>query len=302
MHLESLRIFRDLIETGTFSKAADLNYLTQSAVSQQLKHLERFVGRPLLDRASRRLKLTPAGQIFYRTAKRIVATYEDMTARIQSATPESARRLRIAAIYSVGPYLLQRYLKEFIKRHPEVKVEVDYQKASRICDDLLRGRSDLSVMAYPVRRRDLQVIALGEEEMVLILPKRHPLARQERLGLDDLSGQHFIAFDRGTPTRKALDKILRGAGVKPKVLMELDNIETIKNAVSSGMGVSIVPVATVAAEAKAGSLCLRRFADQKLSRPLGVLVRKVRREDQAVRAFLKHLETNNSSNRPALQA
>ena len=231
-----------------------------------------------------------------------MAAYEDVTARIQSAAPESGQRLRIAAIYSVGPYLLQRYLKEFIKRHPEVKVEVDYQKASRICDDLLRGRSDLSVMAYPVKRRDLQVIALGEEEMVLILPKRHPLARQERLGLDDLSGQHFIAFDRGTPTRKALDKVLRGAGVKPKVLMELDNIETIKNAVSSGMGVSIVPVATVAAEAKAGSLCLRRFADQKLSRPLGVLVRKVRREDQAVRAFLKHLETNNSSNRPALQA
>ena len=289
-----MRIFRDLIETGSFSKAAELNYLTQSAVSQQLKHLERSVGRPLLDRGSRQLKLTPAGRIFYRTAKRIVASYEDITARIQSIAPESEQRLRIAAIYSVGTYVLQRYLKDFLQRHPEVKVEVDYQKASRICDDILRGRADLSIMAYPVKRRDLQTIPLSEEEMVLALPKRHPLARRETVSLGDLAGQDFIAFDRGTPTRKALDKVLRGARVRPKVRMELDNIETIKSAVSSGMGVAIVPEATVAGEAKDGSLCVRRFTDQKLFRPLGVLVRKTRRENRAVRTFLKHISDHHA--------
>jgi DNA-binding transcriptional LysR family regulator len=294
MHLESMRIFRDLIETGNFSKAAELNYLTQSAVSQQLKHLERSVGRPLLDRGSRQLKLTTEGRIFYRTAKRIVAAYEDTTARIQSSAPQSEQRLRIAAIYSVGTYVLQRYLKDFIRRYPEVKVEVDYQKASRICDDILRGRADLSIMAYPVKRRDLRTIPLAEEELVLILPKRHPLARRETASLGDLSGQDFIAFDRGAPTRKALDKIMREARVRPKVRMELDNIETIKSAVSSGMGVSIVPEATVAAEAKNGGLCVRRFTNQKLFRPLGVLVRKTRRENRAVRAFLKHINDANS--------
>jgi DNA-binding transcriptional LysR family regulator len=300
--MESLRIFRDLIETGTFSKAAELNYLTQSAVSQQLKHLERSVGRPLLDRASRRVKLTPAGHIFYGAAKRIVSAYEDMTARIQSVSPESAQRLRIEAIYSVGPYVLQRYLKDFLKLHPEVKVEVDYQKASRICDDLLRGRADLSIMAYPVKRRDLQIIPLADEEMVLILPKNHRLARQEKIFLADLSGQDFIAFERGAPTRKALDKLLRGAGVKPKVSMELDNIETIKSAVTGGMGVAIVPEPTVASEVKAGHLCLRQFADQRLSRPLGVLVRKVRREDRAVKAFLEHLGASRGSMREPVAA
>ncbi|MDD5627917.1 MAG: LysR family transcriptional regulator [Elusimicrobia bacterium] len=290
MHLESMRIFRDLIETGSFSKAAELNYLTQSAVSQQLKHLEKSVGRPLLDRGSRQLKLTSAGRIFYRAAKRIVAAYEDITARIQATAPESDQRLRIAAIYSVGTYVLQRYLKDFLRRCPEVKVEVDYQKASRICDDILRGRADLSIMAYPVHRRDLQTIPLADEELVLALPKLHPLGRREALNLADLAGQDFIAFDRGTPTRKALDHILRAAKVRPKVRMEFDNIETIKSAVSSGMGVSIVPEATVAADAKAGSLCVRRFADRRLSRPLGVLVRKSRRENRAVRAFLKQLD------------
>ena len=289
MHLESMRIFRDLRETGTFSKAAELNYLTQSAVSQQLQQLERSVGRPLLERGGRQIRLTPAGRIFYKSAKRIVSAYEDITARIHSASPESAERLRIAAIYSVGTYVLQRYLKDFLRCHPEVKVEVDYQKASRICDDLLRGRADLSIMAYPVKRRDLQIIPLSDEEMVLIAPKRHPLAGREAVTLADLGGQDFVAFDRGTPTRKALDKALRSAGVRPKVRVEFDNIETIKSAVSSGMGVSIVPEATVAAEAKAGSLCVRRFAGHKLTRPLGFLVRKVRRGDRAVKAFLKHV-------------
>jgi DNA-binding transcriptional LysR family regulator len=144
-------------------------------------------------------------------------------------------------------------------------------------------------MAYPVKRRDLQTIPLSEEEMVLVLPKGHPLASGKTVCLGDLAGQDFIAFDRGTPTRKALDKVLRGARVRPKVRMEFDNIETIKSAVSSGMGISIVPEATVAAEAKAGNLCVCRFKDQTLSRPLGVLVRKTRRENRAVRTFLKHI-------------
>ncbi|MBI5239368.1 MAG: LysR family transcriptional regulator [Elusimicrobia bacterium] len=289
MHLESLRIFRDLIETGSFSRAAELNYLTQSAVSQQLQQLERSVGRPLLERGGRRLKLTPAGRAFYGAAKRIVSSYEEVTARIHSESPEAARRLRIAAIYSVGTYVLQGYLKGFLKRHPDVKVEVEYQKASRICGDLLRGRADLCLMAYPVKRRDLQVIPIHDEELVLILPRSHALAGRGSMALADLAGQDFIAFDRGTPTRKALDKVLRRAGVRPRVRMELDNIETIKNAVSTGMGVAIVPAATVAAEAKAGSLCVRRFSGQKLSRPLGCLVRKIRRGDRTVKAFLKHL-------------
>jgi DNA-binding transcriptional LysR family regulator len=289
MHLESMRIFRDLVETGSFSRAAELNYLTQSAVSQQLQQLERAVGRPLLERGGRQLKLTDAGKVFFRSAKRIVSAYEEITARMHSVSPESERRLRIAAIYSVGPYVLQGYLKGFLKRHPEVKVEVEYQKASRICDDLLRGRADLGLMAYPVKRRDLQVIPLADDELVLVMPKRHPLAARESVTLADLSGQDFIAFDRGTPTRKALDKLLRKENVRPKVRMELDNIETIKNAVSTGMGVAIVPAETVAAEAKAGKLCLRRFSGARLSRPLGCLVRKVRRGDWAVKAFLKHI-------------
>ncbi|MFA6002991.1 MAG: LysR family transcriptional regulator [Elusimicrobiota bacterium] len=289
MHLESLRIFRDLIETGSFSKAAELNYLTQSAVSQQLKNLEKSVGRPLLDRSSRRLKLTPAGQLFYRAARRIVSSYEDMAARIQSLSRQSAQRLRIAAIYSVGTYVLQTYLKEFIKSHPDIKVEVEYQKASRICDDILRGRADLSIMAYPVKRQDIDMIPLAEEELVLIMPRAHPLNRRSRLQIKDLSGQDFVAFDRGTPTRKALDKLLREQGTRVRVRIELDNIETIKSAVANGMGVSIVPLSTVAAEPKSSPLCMRRFAEQKISRPLGVLVRKSRREDRAVQTFLDHL-------------
>ena len=127
---------------------------------------------------------------------------------------------------------------------------------------------------------------MAEEEMLLILPRRHPLARQARLKIADLAGRDFIAFDRGTPTRKAIDRILRQAGVRPKLRLELDNIETIKSAVSNGMGVSIVPKPTVADDRR---LCLRRFSGLRLFRPLGVLVRRGRRREGAVRSFLEHL-------------
>ncbi|OGR61636.1 MAG: hypothetical protein A2X36_01005 [Elusimicrobia bacterium GWA2_69_24] len=290
MLIETLRVFRDVVASGSFSKAAELNFITQSAVSQQVKNLERTLGTTLIGRSPHQLRLTPAGLIFHTAAKRILDAHDEMIQQLKSVSREGAGTLRITAIYSVGTYTLNTYLSEFLREHPEVKVAIEYQKSNRIQDDILRRRTDLAIMAYPCRRPGLEVHPLQTEEMVLVCPPGHPFAGKDCLTLRDLAGEDFIAFERTTPTRVALDKLLRGARIAVRAKMELDNIEAIKGAVHAGAGVSIVPEPTVRAEVSSGALRALRFSDVEITRPLGVLVKKGRKVGPLIGLFLKHLE------------
>jgi len=212
-----------------------------------------------------------------------------MLERIRSIPTGGLGGVRISAIYSVGTYVLQDYIKEFIRKHRDARIDIEYQKAGRIYDDILRNRADLGLMAFPARRKGIQILPMRTEEMLLVCHPSHPLARKSRLEMRHLQGQNFIAFDPEAPTRAALDRILRWHGIKVNVAMELDNIETIKSAVMTRGGVSILPEAAVRNEARIGKLAVRRFADAHITRPLCVLVKKDRRYNKAVELFLEHL-------------
>jgi DNA-binding transcriptional LysR family regulator len=284
--IETFRIFRDLVDTGSYSRAAERNFITQSAVSQQIRNLESTLGCALVGRTHGEIRLTPSGLIFYRTARRLAADYAGMLERLKSIPSGGLGAVRISTIYSIGTYILQDYIREFIKSHPGARVDIEYQKAARIYDDILRDRADLGLMAYPAKRKGIEVHPLLSEEMLLICPPRHPLTRRSRLTLSHLQGQDFIAFDPSAPTRAALDKIFRWHGLKVNVTMELDNIESIKSAVETRSGVSIVPEATVRNEIRLGKFRALRFADMRITRPLCVLVKKGRRFSRAVHLFL----------------
>ncbi len=289
MLLETLKIYRDLVDTGSFSKAAELNFLTQPAVSHQIKNLEANLGRILLSRSNRGLTLTPAGLVFYRTAKRILEQYDETLAQLQAVSGGFSSTVRISAIYSLGTYVLQGHVQRFIRRNPEVKFSVNYQKAARIYDDVIRNRADLGILAYPVRRRGVEVIPLYDDELVLAFHPEHEFAKDPRLDLARLNGRDFVAFDEAAPTRAALDKLLRAHNVRVAVKLELDNIETIKSAVQAGTGVSIVPEAAVRNEIAAGKIRVARFQGQRLLRPVAALVRKGGPSSPAARSFLEVL-------------
>ena len=291
--LANLKIFCDITETGSFSRAAKLHLLTQSAVSQQLKNLEQSLGCVLIGRGHHRMQLTAAGLVFYRTAKKILANYEEMLGRIRTLVRKTPGDIRITTIYSVGTYVLQPYVAGFIRKHPDIHISMDYQKATRIYDDIIRERADLSIMAWPARQRGIEAFFFGTEEMVLICPKRHPLMREPALELRHLAGHDFIAFDQDAPTRKALDRVLREHGVKPAIKMELDNIEIIKSAVQGGAGVAIVPAATVAGALGRRGIHVRRFRGERITRPLYILVKKDRKPSPPAKLFLKYLQSWN---------
>src|SRR5215831_14242131 len=158
MHLETLKVFCDVVETKSFSVAASQNYVTQSAVSQQVRMLEEKYGRRLLERTRGNVQLTPAGEIFYRASKEIVDRYQDLEAELQAVTNVIAGTVRVATVHTIGLYELSAQLKRFLKAYPQAQLMLEYGRSTKIYDDALKGHGDLGVVAYPARRPGITVV------------------------------------------------------------------------------------------------------------------------------------------------
>ena len=291
MQIETLKIFCDILETRSFSKAASLNYISQSAVSQQVRGLEERYRRKLIERGKRTLSPTQAGEVLYAGAKEILERFVAMENHLQVLSNSIAGSLRVATVYSVGLHELPPYLKTFMKRYPAANVRLEYSRSNRIYDDVSSGSVDLGIVAYPVRRSGLEIIKFREDTMVVIAAPSHPLAKKKFAELGDLARLPFVAFERDVPTRRNVDRIMRAANVPLDVIMEFDNIETIKRAVEVEVGVSIVPLITVQSEVKAKTLVAIPFKDRTLIRNLGILLRKGRERTQAMTKFIDLLQS-----------
>lgn len=289
MQIETLKIFCDVIETQSFSKAAMLNYISQSAVSQQIRGLEEKYDRKLIERGKRNLAPTQAGRLLYDGAREILERYRMMENRIQVLSKTIAGSLRVATVYSVGLHELPPFLKEFLRRYPSANIHVEYSRANKIYDDLVSGTVDLGIVAYPVRRSGIEVILFREDQLVLICDPDNPLGKLKKVEMPKLARSRFIAFERDIPTRRAIDRILRQRGIPVEVVMEFDNIETIKRAVEIGAGISIVPSMTVQNEIQAGALVAVELTGGDFRRPLGVISKKGKEKTQVMEKFIEVL-------------
>ena len=290
MHLETLKTFCDVVETGSLSRAAKQNRVTQSAVSQQLAALERRYDKRLVDRAPHLgARPTEAGLAFYRDLKPLLEQFDAIEQRVRERPGVVSGHIRIATVYSVGLHTLPRVMKESLSKYPALELRLEYRRTDQVVDACLRGEIDFGIVALPSKRRELEVVSLGSDELVLAVAPDHPLAGKKRLALADLAGQPFIAFERDIPTRKLVDRLLEHAGVDVRVVMELDNIETIKRTVEAGIGVSLLPAPALAAEVRARSLARRKLRESPIERPIGLIHRKGRELARGAQAFLELL-------------
>lgn len=290
MQIQSFKIFCDLVETESFTRAAQINGVTQSAVSQQISSLERQLKSLLIERSKKKFRLTREGELLYEHSRQIVSTYDSLLHRLQEVKDIVSGTIRVATIYSIGLHDLPPYLKRFLKAYPTVNVHVEYQRANQVYDDVLGNVVDLGLVAYPNKDSRLEMVHLREEQMVLICHPKHILAKGKTVRLAQLDGQRFIGFEPDIPTRKAVDKVLRDAGVTIRVVMEFDNIETVKRAVEIEAGVSIVPDGTVAGEVAKQTLMAIPIADAHIGRPLGVIYKKNKVLSPAMKQFIQLLK------------
>jgi DNA-binding transcriptional LysR family regulator len=290
MNTEVLKTFCDLVDTGSFSKAAEASFISQSAVSQQLAKLERDLGVQLISRGGGLVVPTEAGKAFYAGAMEILRRYEQLQGEVRSAADAVRGVLRVGTIYSVGFYLLAPYVRKFLQAHPEVNLHVEYTRWNRIYAAVLSGEMSLGVVACPEKHRSIEIIPLASEELVVVCSPEHRLARRRQLKPEDLAGEKFIAFEENIPTRRHIDRLLKRARVSVDVAMAFDNIDTLKRAVEINAGLSILPREDIHNEVDAGLLCCARFRDRgRWQRPLGVVRRRGKTPSPAERMFVELL-------------
>ena len=290
MQIETLKVFCDLVESRSFSRAALRNFITQSAVSQQIKNLETRFETQLLRRDGKTVTPTPAGKIFYERSRSILDSFEHMQLEMKSIGQDMAGSVRIATIYSVGIYEMDVVVKTFLKLYPKVNLQVEYSKGARVYEECLKGALDLGIVVYPEPRRGLRVIPLPSDKLVLICAPNHPLARRHHIDIRKLNGLNYVAFEKGMASQRALDRIFQEHKIQVQVVMEFNNIETIKRSVEIGAGVSIVPLMSVQKEVQNGSLAQINFTDKSFYRTIGIIVRSKQALSPAARKFIELMQ------------
>lgn len=292
MQLESLKMFVDVVETGSFSRAAQLNHVTQSAVSQQIRALENRYEQRLLSRSARQVTPTPAGERLFRGCKEILARFNEVEQEIREQASEISGTCNVSSIYSVGLHELHSIQKELLRTHPKVNVRLNYRRSDQVYDDVILGAADIGLVAYPQPRAGVDLVPFREDRLALVLAPTHALAGKGKVSMSSVVGLPFIAFDREAPSRKGIDKLFRDKNMELIPTMEMDNVETIKRAVELGLGVSILPLPTVQMEVTQGSLVAKPFTEPGFTRPIGILVRKGKYLSRASQAVLDSFKTS----------
>ena len=274
MEFRSLKFFLDAMNAGSLTKAADQNFVTPSAVSQQLKALEREVGAKLFFREQGGLVITDAGKVVADHAREILNHVERINSDVKALEGKVSGNLRVGAIYSVGLYFLSKFVSEFIRSFPDANLDIAYLRNVDITQSVIAGHLDLGVVAYPPMIEGLTVIPIIEEPIVLIVPPEHRFASWKTCNPADLANEPFIAFQARKPSAIAIKRYLNSEMVQVRVIHEFDNIDMIKRAVEVGAGIALVPLLTVERECERGDLVAIPFAGNSLIRPVAFIHRR----------------------------
>ena len=182
MQIENFKIFADLVETKSFSKSAKLNGITQSAVSQQARAMERHFKTLLIDRSQKQFQLTREGHGVYDAAKEMLHTYEKLLCELQEMKKVISGTIRISTVYSIGLHELPPFIKKFLHDYPSVNVRIEYRRSNLVYEDILHNSVDFGLVAFPVKQRQIEVLPFRNDHLVLITHPQHALAARQMRG------------------------------------------------------------------------------------------------------------------------
>jgi DNA-binding transcriptional LysR family regulator len=236
---------------------------------------------------------TAEGEVFYEGCRKLVQRYSMLEDEVRTMHQEVSGRVSVASIYSVGLSHMNRFVREFMQRHPKANVRIQYQHPDRVYEMVEADQVDLGLVSYPKASRTIKAIEWRDEPMVFVCARTHALAWQDRVTLDELDGCDWVSFDPQLQIRRELDRVLAAHDVEMRVVMEFDNIETIKRAIEIDAGVALLPEPTVDKEVQAGTLVARSLQGIELSRPVGIIVRSNKELGATARLFIQLLRQQN---------
>ncbi|OIO58561.1 MAG: LysR family transcriptional regulator [Verrucomicrobia bacterium CG_4_10_14_3_um_filter_43_23] len=300
MHIENLKVFCDLVESESFSKAAKLHSITQSAVSQQLRSIEKHFNILVVDRNQKNFKLTSEGKKLYEASQEILHRYEHLVAELQEMQKIISGSIHISTIYSIGLHELHPYVKQFMQEYPSVNIRIEFRRSNLVYEDILSQSADIGLVAYPVKNRLLETIPFSEDKLIVVCSPEHPLANCVCAEVEDLYEYPIVAFDKDIPTRKATDELFSEHGLDIQPVMEFDNVETVKRAVEINAGIAFIPEKTAEQEINQGQLVKIQIKDEKLTRPLAIIYKKGRVLSPSMKRFVDMLIAKKSEINPQL--
>lgn len=287
MIFEECKLFRDVAHMRSLSRAAQVNGISQSAATQHIQQLEGRMGVELLDRTTRPLGLTAAGKLYADLCRDVLRREEDFTASMADLKGAIEGTFRVASIYSIGLSEMPHLREQFAHVCPDVQLHVEYLRPNKVYEAVLGDQADIGFISYPESNRDLTIIPWREESMMVAAYPSHPFAGRAMVKPAELNGQNFIAFDEEVIIQRELDRFFRDNQIEVTITMQFDNIQSIKEAVALGSGISILPERTMAAEIDQRRLVSIPLDAPELVRPTGIIHRKKKKLTRAGLEFLQ---------------
>jgi DNA-binding transcriptional LysR family regulator len=288
--LANLRLIRDVAHAHSISKAARLGEISQSAASQAIQEIERELGVTLFDRSTRPLTVTPAGKLYAEYCRDVLRRHEQLEAGLQAMKKEASGKVRLAAIYSVGLSDMADIEEQFYRLFPQAELSISYLRPERVWESVENDQADMGLMSYAESSREVVALPWREEEMVVAVASQHRLAGYEQAPVEMLEGESFIGFDDDLPIQNQIERFLREHRVGVDVVLRFDNLEMIKQAVSHGAGLSIMPEHIMRADVEAGRLAAVRLQPAELFRPLRIVHRRRKVMSEAMSGLLSVLQ------------
>lgn len=288
MELHQLRYFCAIVETGSFSRAAQRTNVSQPSLSQQILKLEDELGTRLFDRLGRSVRLTEVGQVFLPRARAVLQELEAALSDVVERKASVSGSICIGVIPTIAPYFLPPILASFSRQCPQARVTVVEEITPLLLERLRGGSMDVAIVAVPlgVRGNEFRSFPLMVEKLYAVLPRRHALAKHRAISLADLQNEPFLLLRDGHCFRETAVAACKRARMNPQVIFESGQFSSILGMVSKGLGVSIVPA--MALERRPGC----RFVpldDERATRTIGAIVLKGRSQTRTSEAFLDHV-------------
>lgn len=277
-------------DTGSFTAAARRLHVSQSAVSRQVLLLEDELKEPLFLRLGRKVRLTNAGEALLQLSRRVLADIRDTTASIVEHHTTLSGTLQLGGGMTVCLHVFPALLKEYRRRHPDVEVKLTAGGTPHVIERLRAGAVDVALLTLPVEGADLMQVPVMREELLLVTHPSHPLSRQRRITPNDLDGQPFVLFERGSNTRRVIDDMFAREQIQLRIVMETENVEILKALVSIGMGMTIIPYQAIAREVRAGQLRCMRIEGFSMVRETGWVYGRAPRVPRLVQHMFDALE------------
>ena len=302
MDFDQLRTFLEVAKQGSFSRAGQKVFRSQSAVSAQIRQIESEYGERLLDRSGKTVRLTPAGEVFREYAQRMLSLRDESLRAVADHGNDPRGVLALGANEATCLYVLPNVFAEYLRLYPSVQVSIYRNFSHKILERLDSGAIDVGIVTLPVKMPMLKVRTIFRDRLVLMVSIDNPLAQHDKVPISMVVEQPLILPRTGF-TRRIMDKLFRPYREKLHVRMELPSIGMIKSFVAAGLGVSLISESFARDEVQSGKVKLIALKDNELSRELGLAYRRNRSLPRAAEVFIELLQrrTTQSGQKTAIR-